>query len=95
MDEEMRSVLEECVQQFFENPEQWETKAKEQMKMLGIQPTLDGALALFWGLTYGTVRTRIWAKAGAITTEDMLEITQYVLKEWPKLKEHYIARRLF
>jgi hypothetical protein len=60
MDEEMRAVLEECVQQFYEQPQRWEELAKSQLEMLGLEPTLDGALALWWGLTYGTVRTRIW-----------------------------------
>jgi len=95
MYDEMRAVLEECVQQYYENPQRWEKLAKSQLEMLGIEPTLDNALALLWGMTYGTVRTRIWAKVGKVSLDDIKEITAYVLKEWPKLKEHYIAQRLF
>lgn len=91
----MKVVLEECIQQYYENPHRWEELAKSQLETLGIELTLDNALALLWGITYGTIRTRIWVKVGKVSLEDIKEITAYALKEWPKLKEHYISQRLF
>ena len=47
LDRDIREYLESTITQLFENPERWEALAKDQLKCLDIEPTLDSALALF------------------------------------------------
>jgi len=95
LDRDIREYLESTITQLFENPERWEALAKDQLKCLDIEPTLDSALALFWGMTYGQIRNKIWERHGAIALEQMQEIVDVAKLRWPELKEFYISRRIF
>jgi len=95
LDRDIREYLDATITQLFENPERWETLAKGQLKNLDIEPTLDSVLALFWGMTYGQIRNKIWERYGAITLEQIQEIVDVAVPRWPELKEFYISRRIF
>lgn len=95
LDPDIREDLKVAIAQLFETPEQWEAQAKMQLKCLELEPTLDSALALFWGTTYGQIRNKIWERHGAITLEQIKEIVEIAMPRWPELKEFYLSRRLF
>lgn len=95
LDDDIRQELQSSIEQYFEQPERWVKDAKEQMRLLNLEPTLDAVIALFWGLTYGQIRNKIYEKKGRITNMEIQEIIHYAVQRFPQLKEMYESKGLF
>lgn len=95
VDDDIRQELERSIDQYFEQPERWVNKAKEQLRFLNLEPNLDTVIALFWGLTYGQIRNKIYTRRGRITNVEIQEIVNYALQRFPQLKELYKSKALF
>jgi len=94
LDKNIRSLLEQSVDNFISDAHEMETQARDRILKLGIEPNLETVLSYLCGLLMGLVVTKSVEKHGSLRKQDEHGATELLKRRAWELRQVFINTRV-